>query len=185
MIVKGVRIDRDLFPITHRNYKRIIKISNSFKQPAQDVLQESMILEMQLTEDIDKPEAYIITSLYNYLKQCRHLSNKSSSIEDFYDGMFIQFSRSALSARIALKETVHYLKSTDSIAADIFQNMVDDKITWHRLYQIKFKGIIGRDLYWKKVWKIQEAVGDILEVVKNPIKSIKKCSPHRQGRISD
>lgn len=174
MVVQGICIDRDLFPITYHNYKRIIKISNSFRQPVQDVLQESMLLEMQLTKNIDKPEAYIITSLYNYLKQCRHFSNKNSSIEDFYDGMFVQFSRSALSARIALRETVCYLKSMDLIAADIFQNMVDNNITWHRLYQVKFKGVIGRDLYWKKVWKIQEAVSDILEIVQKPINFVKK-----------
>jgi len=166
MIVQGIHIDRDLFPITFRNYKRIIKISRSFKQPEQDTLQESMFLELNKDQNIKNPEAYIITSLYNYLKQCKYQGKKYSALDDFYDGAFIKFSRSALSARIALKETISFLKTSDPVAAGILQNMIDEKMTWHRLYQIKFKGIIGRDLYWKKVWKIQETAGSVVELLK-------------------
>ena len=173
----GVRIDEKRFPATKILYKRLLGLSYKFKHPPQDALQECMLLEVQATRMVNRGEmrrekiaGYVMFSMYKYLIAHSKKAKREPTYDEIYDGTFIKCDRRKIGIRLALKETLDLLEKIDLVTAGIFENALTEQVNWHILYQRHYRGFIGRNEYWKRVWQIQLTAQATIEMFKKHMK---------------
>jgi hypothetical protein len=170
--IEGVRVDSEQFPDTYRARNRIFKIAIRFRQPVQDMLQESMMKEMELkrhptTKQLknlkENPQYYenylavqAFTRQLSNQKQYTHRYTSLEDVKDQVEGTFVTFSRKEIYTKMFIDEVFQILKGRDKLLHGILKHKAEDpEGSWRSIYARHYQKRMSRGWFFHHVAAIR------------------------------
>jgi hypothetical protein len=162
----------------------------NFKQPVQDMLQESMMKELELARQahIRSPQHiqnYLCRSLHtrqiNYQSRDAHRFTSLDAVKDQVEGVFVSFSRKRLYTKMFIDELFQILKAKNILLYDILKYKERHlKKSWVSIYRAHYTHKFSRPWFFRKVKEIRFEAKELTERNKNLL----GCMPMGSSRLS-
>lgn len=165
--IEGVRIDQEQFPETYKIKDRIKKIAGQFKYPTEDLLQESMLLELQITgnDRIECKAGYIVVSLVHKASSIDKKHSRVTHLEDIPDQdnnkAFAVYIRKEIFPHMIVKDALDAIGRQDKQLQYMLTRRIqhEDK-TWRRIHRMYFRSK-NNTWFFNKAKRIKNAVRQV------------------------
>ena len=177
-IIDGVRVEEESFPITYKARAKICSIARHFKHPAQDALQECMMLEYDYsihkaeyeqrrhvpkdpTKIKPRNESNMLIQALRF-KLIRTWGKNTKNVESMadmtqvYHGNLVTFTRKELHTKMFIQEVRDILQRTDRTVMELFEAKIKHgDMSWASIHKLYFKKDMSHGGFFNKVTQLR------------------------------